>query len=908
MVSKVHAKNNYRERYFYFCYYLIYTILFLFCFAVILAIFKENNASFVWELDGAPMLYPVFEYMGNVFRDFLYSFTHDVNINYRSYDFTLGLGKNIIQYAGNWYLEPLTLLSTFVRKEYAVYAYKIFTVARYYMCGIAFSVFCFYKKGSFFSTLLASMSYVFSFYSLFWGMRFPLFLVPMIYLPLLLVGIDKLLNKNKSIFFIGMIFISAWTHYYYLVINTAFLGIYFVGESIGRFKLYTSKREFVLDECRKCRKIVIAYFIGCSMAAVILLPNIYVFLHANRQSVGLNVPDLLHYDKAYYQKVWCYIAAPFEGFSIGYEAVLGLLPLSMLGVILQISDWKNKKLIIYLITGMFCLLFPIGSYILCGFSNVNNRWIYGFIFVSSYGLCRFFKDLTVLSQRQRVVIISYIFIYGISISTVCRSLQSECLLAYIAFFLSSSLLILLMPKIKKILAHIMIVLLLCAQIIVWEYYLYSPAYFNYAGQFMKENTVREKICEMAAGFAELEDRETFYRTDMIEAQRSNLAGSILGGYYGISDYSNVMCNDTYQYLLSVENAGLQENIMNYDLDGRTYLLAQNCVKYIACYESLESYLPYGFLPYKKYKNVTGDAVGIFCNEFTLPIGYTYDTYILQSDYDQCQTMERQEVFLNTLLIDDDIENIKKVSIEEIEKHTVTLNSTIVNMSNIERHGNVYTVLKGGGTIEIEYDGINNSEIFLRLTDLNITESGFVDWTWLVDNGSGNDKSLFLMSDYNYYRPDTHNYMINLGYALEPSGRCTIHIPQAGSFSLNGMEIFAQNFDNYEETIAERKASVLQHLRINGNAVAGDIFTEQYKILFMSIPYDQGWNAEIDGESAKIMKANKGYMAIVVPPGYHKIKMQYKIPALKVGMILSITGWMAYVFVFCVENFCKRKKR
>lgn len=237
---KKKIRRNREKMLHYAVYYIGYTVLFALCFLFIIKCFDHNGKSLIWELDGAPMLYPVCEYLGKFFRDFSYSFLHDANINVKYYDFSLGMGKSIVQYAGNWYFEPLTLITALFDKEHLVSVYQYFVILRYYLCGISFSFFCFYKKESYFSTLLGSMTYVFSFYTLFWGVRFPLFLVPMIYFPLLLIGMDRQLKENNSTILIGMVFLSAWTHYYYFVINTMFLGIFFIAEWAKNFKAYHS--------------------------------------------------------------------------------------------------------------------------------------------------------------------------------------------------------------------------------------------------------------------------------------------------------------------------------------------------------------------------------------------------------------------------------------------------------------------------------------------------------------------------------------------------------------------------------------------------------------------------------------------------------------------------------------------
>lgn len=885
------SKQN-RKRIEFVLYYWGYTWLFVFCFGFVIFIFSQNNASFVWELDGAPILYPAFEYVGSSLRD-LFKSLLSREICFETYDFSLGLGKNIIQFAGNWYFEPLSLLCMFVDEKYVFCLYQILVVLRFYLCGISFSFFCFYKKQKYVSALIGSLSYVFCFYTLYWGVRFPLFLVPMIYLPVLLIGMDKQLKEKKPTLLIFMVFLSAWTHYYYLIINTFFLGIYFIIEHFADFKSYSSIKMVLSVFVKKSVGIIKTYVVGCSMAGILFLPNIYVFFHANRGNGNFNIQNVWYYGKEYYQKLWTYIGAPVPGFSVGYEAVLGLFPLTIIGVLVILTN-KCKRMKVYLTIAFLCLLLPVCSYILCGFSNINNRWIYGLVFVSSYGLCKCVPRLRKLSFKQYCLIFGYILLYWISVITICRQVESELVYVYMALYLAGVFFLLLIPKVRLVTAQVLLIILLCVQIIVWEYYLYSPTQFNYICQFMERENVRETVCDSLAGSIEVCNDLDFYRTDVIEAHRSGLSTSVLMKYRGISEYSNVMGNELYQYWLLVENAGLQERIMNYDLDGRTYLAAQTSVKYIACEDKMKSYLPYGYSYLKTDISRSGVTADVFRNEFALPLGYTYDTYMLESEFEKSLPLERQEMFLNTLVLDEDIANVEKASLSDLDNNCHKLACQIIDMNNIEKIDNEYTVKNGGGYITVEYSGMDHSETYLRLDNLNISENKFFDWTWFVDNGSGNCKSVFSMSDENYYRPDTHNYTINLGYAENPVGRCIIYIPSEGKFTMDEIEIWAQSFCDYENEINARRECVLENVIENNNSIVGDIAVDENKLLFLSIPFDRGWSAKVDGVETKLLKANYGYMALQLPKGEHQIELYYVIPGMRLGIALSIVGWGFYL--------------
>lgn len=74
--------------------------------------------------------------------------------------------------------------------------------------------------------------------------------------------------------------------------------------------------------------------------------------------------------------------------------------------------------------------------------------------------------------------------------------------------------------------------------------------------------------------------------------------------------------------------------------------------------------------------------------------------------------------------------------------------------------------------------------------------------------------------------------------------------------------------------------------------------DEPRVLFLSVPYDQGWNAQLvdvtqssgnNGTPLQIEKANIGFMAIAVPAGHQEIRFAYSIPGLKIGACLSVGG-------------------
>ena len=62
-----------------------------------------------------------------------------------------------------------------------------------------------------------------------------------------------------------------------------------------------------------------------------------------------------------------------------------------------------------------------------------------------------------------------------------------------------------------------------------------------------------------------------------------------------------------------------------------------------------------------------------------------------------------------------------------------------------------------------------------------------------------------------------------------------------------------------------------------------------RLLFFSVPWDKGWTATVNGEPARIEKANIGFMAVRVPAGEAVIRFDYLTPGLVPGAACSLVS-------------------
>ena len=74
--------------------------------------------------------------------------------------------------------------------------------------------------------------------------------------------------------------------------------------------------------------------------------------------------------------------------------------------------------------------------------------------------------------------------------------------------------------------------------------------------------------------------------------------------------------------------------------------------------------------------------------------------------------------------------------------------------------------------------------------------------------------------------------------------------------------------------------------------------EKERLVFFSVPYEDGWTATVNGEPAEIEKVNVGFMAVKVPAGTSEIRFNYYTPGLNAGIAAtagSIGIFLLYVF-------------
>ena len=80
-----------------------------------------------------------------------------------------------------------------------------------------------------------------------------------------------------------------------------------------------------------------------------------------------------------------------------------------------------------------------------------------------------------------------------------------------------------------------------------------------------------------------------------------------------------------------------------------------------------------------------------------------------------------------------------------------------------------------------------------------------------------------------------------------------------------------------------------------------------KLVCFSVPFCEGWSAEINGEPAEVDKINGGLCGIRVPAGLCEITFKYETPGLKLGLFCTIAGIAFLALYIVIFRVIRREK-
>ncbi len=92
-----------------------------------------------------------------------------------------------------------------------------------------------------------------------------------------------------------------------------------------------------------------------------------------------------------------------------------------------------------------------------------------------------------------------------------------------------------------------------------------------------------------------------------------------------------------------------------------------------------------------------------------------------------------------------------------------------------------------------------------------------------------------------------------------------------------------------------------NLNIDNNGFTLEVNRDKKSLVFISVPFDEGFTATVNGKTAKIEKVNVGFMAVAVDKGVSEIRFDYKTPGLDMGINITIVSLAVFLIYFLASS-------
>lgn len=729
-------------------YYAVYTCFFLMVCLGVYIWFLCGRRTFIWHADGWNEYYKALVYYAQYLRSIIRELIHGHGLVVPNWDFSIGEGSDVLQTLQCFGIgDPIVALSVFVPADYLYIFYSISALFRLYLAGAAFSALCF-KLGNRNScaVLAGAMAYVFSHWGIYHVSVHPYFITPMICLPLLILGIEKIIHKESPLFFSIAVFLSAVSNFYFFYMLVLLTVIYVL---VRLLYLYRKdiKRGFGVF-----LNIGWSALLGVGLSAVILAPVCYTFLDNDRVGGAGNFRHLFYPLQYYSQLAGVYLSKENT-----YSLHMGFaVPVLFATCLLFIKKKKYTFLKILFAINIAFIILPVFGQVFNGFSYMSDRWCFAFTLLSAYILTALWSSLAEVDMRE----IRQLFFCVTGYFAICMlSEYSRRADVFSAVALCYILLSILMYM--RVGGGTERTLQCQREAAIFGILLISVLHIGFWRNSSAEgaaDTAAEGVETAEAGYQVLKMNEAsairdyaeitgkgdgFYRYSgrSLTKNAGQLSGMSSTQYY--YSFSNPYISK-YRKEMELLETGQSFSYTGYD--DRPFLMSLASVLYYAAPFGDSAQLPYG-LWYVSTPDVRGSLTreaeealkmelgsdelserqeaeirglasswwDIYENQYFLPLAYTYDSYIPDNTWKNLSAVEKQEAMLETVYLDDVPASVKEEK-PELNSRSVPFEITC-NSTEISMHGNTFVATAPNASVTLEFDGLPDCETYFSIRGL-----------------------------------------------------------------------------------------------------------------------------------------------------------------------------------------------
>lgn len=122
------------------------------------------------------------------------------------------------------------------------------------------------------------------------------------------------------------------------------------------------------------------------------------------------------------------------------------------------------------------------------------------------------------------------------------------------------------------------------------------------------------------------------------------------------------------------------------------------------------------------------------------------------------------------------------------------------------------------------------------------------------------------------------------------------------------EDYVRDQQSYKAACADRRNDSCYYFKEDTDGFDAKINLAKDKLVFFSVPYDDGWTATVNGEEVDVERVSYGFMAVLCEEGENVIRFNYKTVGLTAGKIITASGVVIFIAYVGGTYYYNKKKK
>ena len=815
--------------------------------------------------------------LGQQYVDF-FSYYQDTLLHHPEhffYSFSKSIGGEMVSLWAYYLLSPFNLLFLLIPRSAIAMGVSLLIFLKLVSCTVSFAVLLDVKfKQRNWTTLLFALSYGFMSY-LSANQFNVMWLDALIGLPLIILGVDALLQKRNPLYYVFPLSLTILSNYYTGYMICLFLGLYFpyaflmmndsfswknFGKQFGRFIFYS--------------------VLSVGLMMVILLPTFYSLLGSKGTATTIAWSFTSEYNPLLMVSKLFLGSFDFQEMQKGYPNIfVGSMALfSFLGYFKEKRISLFQRLYALFITVIILISFNIEMFDKLWHAGQFPNWYsYRFSFLFSFWIVflgyQWALKKTTIGVRETFVYFFLVLAAGIGFTLFPQDYLQGWQIA-LGFGLSMAILysLILMRSGKrthhKFLISFVVIELLLNSIITLSRlgYEMNSEFTSYQASLSNWSTVLRPA------------QNEFYRSEKTMLRSKN--DSLQVPTYGVSHFSSTFEKETERFFDAI---GVRQ--------GNAYV---------------------------NYSNGTllTDALLGIKNTFIETTDATYNERWERKDLEDFSTIagfDEGHVVTNpnALSIAYPMKPILK-SMKVPTNHPITMQNQLANaLSGTTSPKNIFTKVSYETTFE---NIIGSPVVYQRIQLEDTTQVGTITLTFTPETndpiylelaGTMGEEDLEMTLNgepYAFYPVQSKPVLLSVTKNQKGQPQTLQLIVKSDGFEFSKLNLYSLNTSLLNERLEQTKAQELKLETFSTTHFSGTMDILEDSTVLTTIPYSTGWKVWVDGQEVETYKILDSLLGFTISKGAHRIEYRYTTPFLLEGSLVSLASLLLLSYILY-----KRKK-